>query len=149
LEEDLHDPEFRAEWERLAPARAVAIAVVGYRIDGPDRSALFLPDIDGWEEWDAAGVRLEDQLRSVDVAFLDATFFADGEVAGRDMSGFPHPRIRETLRRLAPLPAEERAKVRLIHLNHTNPALVAGTPQRLELEAAGLRVAEEGERFDL
>jgi DNA-binding XRE family transcriptional regulator len=33
LEEDLRDPEFRAEWERLAPARALAIRLVGYRID--------------------------------------------------------------------------------------------------------------------
>ncbi|MDA8016046.1 MAG: MBL fold metallo-hydrolase [Thermoanaerobaculia bacterium] len=131
------------------PHRQEFSEVVGFRVDGPERSALFLPDIDSWDDWDALGVRLEDQLRSVDIAFLDATFFADGEVPGRDMSGFPHPRIRDTMERLAPLPAEERAKVRLIHLNHTNPALVAGTPQRQELEAAGLRVAEEGEIFDL
>lgn len=31
LAKHLEDPEFRAEWERLALARAVAIAVVGYR----------------------------------------------------------------------------------------------------------------------
>ena len=133
----------------LVPHRQEYSEVAGFRIDGPTRSALFLPDIDGWDDWDAAGVRLEEQLASVDIAFLDATFFADGEVPGRDMSGFPHPRIRETIERLAPLPAQERAKVRLIHLNHTNPALVPGTPQRRELEAAGLRVADEGEEFDL
>ena len=28
LQEELHDPEFRAEWERTALARAVALAVV-------------------------------------------------------------------------------------------------------------------------
>ena len=33
LEEELRDPEFRAEWERLAPARAVAISLIGYRAD--------------------------------------------------------------------------------------------------------------------
>lgn len=33
LEEDLKDPEFRAEWERTALARAVAIEVLRYRID--------------------------------------------------------------------------------------------------------------------
>lgn len=31
LAKHLEDPEFRAEWERSALARAVAIAVVGYR----------------------------------------------------------------------------------------------------------------------
>jgi DNA-binding XRE family transcriptional regulator len=41
LEEHLHDPEFRAEWERLAPARAVAISLVAYRADhGLTQTAL-------------------------------------------------------------------------------------------------------------
>jgi transcriptional regulator with XRE-family HTH domain len=41
LEEELRDPEFRAIWERLAPARAVANRVVGYRIDhGLTQTAL-------------------------------------------------------------------------------------------------------------
>jgi transcriptional regulator with XRE-family HTH domain len=33
LERQLRDPEFRAEWERLAPARAVANSLIGYRLD--------------------------------------------------------------------------------------------------------------------
>jgi transcriptional regulator with XRE-family HTH domain len=33
LEEELQDPEFRAEWERLAPARAVANRLVAYRAE--------------------------------------------------------------------------------------------------------------------
>jgi transcriptional regulator with XRE-family HTH domain len=33
LQEELQDPEFRAEWERTALARAVALAVVRYRGD--------------------------------------------------------------------------------------------------------------------
>lgn len=41
LEEELQDPEFRAEWERLAPARAVALSVLGYRLDrGLTQTAL-------------------------------------------------------------------------------------------------------------
>jgi DNA-binding XRE family transcriptional regulator len=41
LEEELQDPEFRAEWERTAPARAVALSVLGYRIDhGLTQTAL-------------------------------------------------------------------------------------------------------------
>lgn len=32
LAEDLQDPEFRAEWERTAPARAVGIALSSYRV---------------------------------------------------------------------------------------------------------------------
>jgi transcriptional regulator with XRE-family HTH domain len=33
LERQLRDPEFRAEWERLAPARAVANRLIAYRAD--------------------------------------------------------------------------------------------------------------------
>jgi transcriptional regulator with XRE-family HTH domain len=41
LEEHLRDPEFRAEWERLAPARAVASSLVAYRADhGLTQTAL-------------------------------------------------------------------------------------------------------------
>ena len=41
LEEELRDPEFRAEWERRAPARAVANSLIGYRLDhGLTRTAL-------------------------------------------------------------------------------------------------------------
>jgi pyrroloquinoline quinone biosynthesis protein B len=133
----------------LVPHRQEYSEVVAFRIQGPNRAALFLPDIDRWSDWDAQGIRLEDQLRSVDIAFLDGTFFADGEIAGRDMSGFPHPRIQATLARLAPLPASERAKVHFIHLNHSNPALVADSPEAARVAQAGFKIASEGQLVPL
>jgi pyrroloquinoline quinone biosynthesis protein B len=133
----------------MVPHRQEFSEVVGFRIEGPGRKVLFIPDIDSWEQWDAAGTRIEDEIARVDVAYLDATFFANGEIPGRDMSGFPHPFIRHSIARFAKLPAKEKAKVRFIHLNHTNKALWPGTAERGELEAAGFRVAEEGERIDL
>ena len=71
------------------PHRQEFSEVIALRIDGPERSVLFLPDIDSWEEWDAWGTRIEDQLAGVDRAFLDGTFWANGEIPGRDMTGFP------------------------------------------------------------
>jgi pyrroloquinoline quinone biosynthesis protein B len=133
----------------LVPHRQEFSEVVAFRIDGPSRSALFLPDIDSWREWDAQGTRLEDVLSTVDIAYIDGTFFANGEIPGRDMSGFPHPFISHTIERLANLPASERAKVRFIHLNHTNPALHETSAARAAIHAAGMRVAEEGEFFPL
>jgi pyrroloquinoline quinone biosynthesis protein B len=133
----------------LVPHRQEYSEVVGFRIDGPNRAVLFLPDIDSWEEWDRWGVKLEDTLESVDVAYLDATFYAHCEIPGRDMSGFPHPFIAHTMTRLADLPESERAKVRFIHLNHTNPALGPDSQARREIERRGFRVAEEGERVEL
>jgi pyrroloquinoline quinone biosynthesis protein B len=131
------------------PHRQEYSEVVGYRIDGPSRSVLFIPDIDSWEEWDEAGTRIDAVLAAVDVAYVDGTFFADGEIPGRDMSGFPHPFITHSMKRLGGLTESERAKVRFIHLNHTNPALRAGSEARRAVEAAGFRVARELERVDL
>ena len=127
------------------PHRQEFSEVVGFRIEGPNRSVLFIPDIDSWGEWDAEGTRIEDEIARVDVAYLDATFYANGEIPGRDMSGFPHPFIAHSMARFASLPEAERAKVRFIHLNHTNPALWPESEARGTIEASGFRMAEEDE----
>jgi pyrroloquinoline quinone biosynthesis protein B len=117
-----------------------------YRIDGPQRSLLFLPDIDKWDRWE---VSLEDEIAAVDFALLDGSFFADGEIPGRSMAEIPHPFIFETLARLAPLPLEERAKVIFVHLNHTNPAADPGSAAARVVRDAGMSVGRELQRFDL
>lgn len=85
---------------------------VGFRIDGPRQSALFIPDIDRWEKWDRS---IRDLANTVDLAFLDGTFASPTEV-NRDIEEIPHPmmpRTRELLR-------GARAKLWFIHINHTN-----------------------------
>ncbi|MFQ5599671.1 MAG: MBL fold metallo-hydrolase [Candidatus Krumholzibacteriia bacterium] len=131
------------------PHRQEYSETVGLRIDGPSRSVLFLPDIDSWEELDATGTPIEERLADVDVAYLDGTFYANGEIPGRDMSGFPHPFMTHSMERFAPLAPDARQKIRFIHLNHTNPALMGDNQARRALEARGFRVAEEMERVDL
>ena len=133
----------------LVPHRQEYTEVVGFRIDGPNTSVLFIPDIDSWEEWDAAGTRIEDVLATVDVAYLDATFFDLGELPGRDMSGIPHPLIRHSMDRFAPLPDAEKSKVRFIHLNHTNPALRDTSAAFREIESRGFHRALEMEQLEL
>ena len=88
-------------------------------------------------------------LKDVDVAYLDGTFFANGELPGRDMSKIPHPFIAETMRRLKDQPDAVRAKVRFIHLNHTNPAHNPKSSATQQIRATGMRVAEQGERVNL
>lgn len=133
----------------LVPHRQEYTEVVGFRVESPRRSLLFIPDIDSWEEFDEMGIRIEDLITSVDVAYLDATFFANGEIPGRDMSAFPHPFITRSMDRFSSLPEDQRAKIRFIHLNHTNPALQPESEARLTIERNGFRVAEEMERLDL
>ena len=130
----------------LVPHRDEFSETVGFRIAGPRQKILWLPDIDKWERWKTP---LEKALAGVDVAYLDATFYADGELGGRDMSKIPHPFIAETMRRLKNQPAAMRAKVRFIHLNHTNPAHDPRSAAAKTIRAAGFRVAEQGERVKL
>lgn len=130
----------------LVPHRHEYSDTVGFRIEGPERSLLFIPDIDKWERWDRS---IEAEVADVDYALLDGTFFADGEIPGRAMADIPHPFIRETLGRFRGYPAAERAKVRFIHLNHTNPAAMPVGEARREIMAAGMAVAREGEVIGL
>ncbi|UCG50740.1 MAG: pyrroloquinoline quinone biosynthesis protein PqqB [Candidatus Latescibacterota bacterium] len=133
----------------LVPHRQEYSEVVGYRITGPNRSVIYIPDIDSWEEWDEMGTRIENVVAESDVCYLDGTFYADGEIPGRDMSGFPHPMIAHTMERLGSLPPADRAKVRFLHLNHTNPALRPESDARKTIEKNGFAVAEELERVEL
>jgi len=128
------------------PHRDEFSETLAYVIRGPRRTLLYLPDIDKWERWE---LRLEDVLARVDIALLDGTFFADGELPGRSMAEIPHPFIVETIERLREAPAALRAKVVFTHLNHTNPACDAWSEARARIEAAGMRVAREGERIEL
>jgi len=133
----------------LVPHRQEYAEVVGFRIEGPNRSALFIPDIDSWEEWDESGTRIESAIAAVDVAYIDGSFYANGEIPGRDMTGFPHPFIAHSMQRFRDLPDAEKAKVRFIHLNHTNPALLVDSEARKQIETSGFRVAAEGEKIEL
>jgi len=128
------------------PHRGEYTDTYAFLVRGPRRALLYLPDIDKWERWDQ---RIENWIAQVDVALLDGTFFGDGEVPGRAMSEIPHPFIAESLARFASLPATERSKILFTHLNHTNPAALADTPERRRIEAAGMSVAIEGQRIDL
>jgi pyrroloquinoline quinone biosynthesis protein B len=128
------------------PHRDEFSETVGYRIDGPERSALFIPDIDNWSQWDT---RLEELVTEVDYALLDATFYAEGELPGRDMSKVPHPLGVETMARLQHLPGDERRKVWFIHMNHTNPLLDSRSKESARVRSEGFNIAVEGLRLPL
>jgi pyrroloquinoline quinone biosynthesis protein B len=130
----------------LVPHRDEYTETVGYRIDWPNRSAIFIPDIDKWAMW---GSDIRDVVRGVDYALIDATFFRDGELGGRDMSKIRHPFVTESMDLLQGLSKEERARVIFIHMNHTNPLLIDGSPEQATVEKRGFRYAREGLRLEL
>ncbi|HVS01565.1 MAG TPA: MBL fold metallo-hydrolase [Thermoanaerobaculia bacterium] len=129
------------------PHRDELSDTVGLLIRGPRRTVLYVPDTDSWEAWHpplpavlaAAGV---------DVAILDGTFYSLGELPGRSVAQIGHPLMLDTAELLAAQVADG-LEVYLTHLNHSNPALTAGSPERQRLQALGLRVLAEGQRIDL
>lgn len=130
----------------LVPHRDEYSETVGYRIDGPNKSAIFIPDINKWSEWNTD---LAELLETVDYALIDATFYADGELPGRDMWKIPHPFVVESMDMLDGLGAEQRSKVWFIHLNHTNPLLDAESKETRHVKSMGYNIATEGIRLDL
>lgn len=130
----------------LVPHRDEYTETVGYRIQGPSHSALFIPDIDKWEKWDTS---IESLINRVDIAFLDGTFYEEGEIPERNMSDIPHPFIIESLAWFKNLDNSEKSKIHFIHLNHTNPALIPGSNAQKDVEEKGFRIAQEGKVFEL
>lgn len=130
----------------VVPHRDEYSETVGYRISGRNRSAVFIPDIDKWSKW---GVDIRDLVRDSDYALLDATFYQDGEIPGRDMSAVPHPFVTESMTLFESLTDEERQRIIFIHLNHTNPLLRDDSPERDLVRSRGFRVAHEGMRLEL
>ncbi len=128
------------------PHRDEFSETAGYQIEGPDRSLLFIPDIDKWHLWEK---NILAELNKNNYALLDGTFYENGEIPGRDMSEIPHPFISESMKTFQSLSPTERAKIHFIHFNHTNPVLLENSGARKSVLENGFGICEEGERFAL
>lgn len=102
------------------PHRDEFSETVGYKIIGPKKTALFIPDIDKWEKW---ALDISEVIAAVDYAFLDATFYDGVEINTRDISEIPHPFIIESMEKFKRLVPSEKKKIYFIHFNHTNPVI--------------------------
>lgn len=123
------------------PHRDEYSETVGYRIEGPSKRILYIPDIDKWSRWDRD---IRSLLTDCDMAFLDGTFFDGAELPGRDMREIPHPSVTESMELFEKLPDSLRSKVCFIHFNHTNPLLRPGSDAWRRVRSGGYGVAEEG-----
>jgi pyrroloquinoline quinone biosynthesis protein B len=127
------------------PHRDEFSETVGYKIITPNKTLIFIPDIDKWQKWNQS---LVDVVKANDILLLDGTFYQDGEIA-RPMSEVPHPFISETMDLLKTLPSTQKNKVRFIHLNHTNPVLQSKSKERKGLIKRGFGVVVVGDRIGL
>jgi pyrroloquinoline quinone biosynthesis protein B len=128
------------------PHRDEYTETVGYRIDGPEKTLIFIPDIDKWSKWNQD---IKQKLKNTDFALLDGTFYANGEIANRDMSEIPHPFITETMNLFKASSIIEKSKIHFIHLNHTNPALKESSDAFKEVNNQGYHITYEGQKFEL
>lgn len=130
----------------LVPHRDEYSETVGFRIKGPNKSALFIPDIDKWEKWDRNVI---EEIKQVDYAFLDATFFSGEEINNRDISHIPHPFVIESLEKFKELSISEKNKIIFIHFNHTNPLLDEGSRESNYVIQKGYNIGRIYDCFEM
>lgn len=111
---------------------------------GQQRSLLYLPDIDSWEEWARP---LTEVVQGVDFALLDGTFYDVAELPNRPRAEIPHPCVRDTMAHFDNHDNSIRSRVHFTHLNHSNPLWDPEFAARFE--ASGFRVARRGQQYDL
>jgi pyrroloquinoline quinone biosynthesis protein B len=130
----------------LVPHRDEYSETVGFRIEGPNQSVLFIPDINKWHVWKRD---ILEEIKNVDFAFVDATFYNNAEIPHRDMSEIPHPFVAESMELFKILSEVDKAKVQFIHLNHTNPLLDMKSPEYHQVVRQGYQIARFGQRISL
>ena len=91
---------------------------------------------------------MRERFARADALLFDGTLFTDdemlrtrtGEKTGRRMGHIPIDGTDGTLQALQDVTAQRI----FIHINNTNPMLIADSPERAKVEAAGWQVAEDG-----
>jgi len=117
-------------------------ANVGIEVRSGNKRLVYVPGV-------AAVTRgLKRRLARANVIFFDGTLFTDDEMirtgtgskTGRRMGHMPIEGADGALAALADVSARRV----FIHINNTNPILIAGSPERQKVEAAGWEIAEDG-----
>ncbi len=127
----------------IVPHRDEFSETVGFIISGKNKRILFIPDIDKWAKWQRD---IREEVKNVDIALLDGTFYKNGEIPNRDMREIPHPFMEETLNLFQN--SAEKSKIRFIHFNHTNPIL-RQTAERQAVLKQGFGVCKEDDIMGL
>ena len=127
----------------VVPHRDEYSETAGFKIITDNKKYLFIPDINKWEQWNRS---ILDEVKTADVALLDATFFDDTELPGRNISEVPHPFVSETMNLFKNESKDTRSKIHFIHINHTNP-LLWDTQKQNEVKQAGFNIANQGQEL--
>ncbi|GGG51542.1 hypothetical protein GCM10011414_21400 [Croceivirga lutea] len=130
----------------LVPHRDEFSETIGYKVYGPNKTVLFIPDIDKWAKWESSIV---EEIKKVDYAFIDATFYSGEEINNRAISEIPHPFVIESMELFKELSKVEKSKIYFTHFNHTNPLLNKQSKAYQEVLMEGYKLATYGLRIKL
>jgi pyrroloquinoline quinone biosynthesis protein B len=119
---------------------------LGFQIIGPHKKLLYIPDIQKWNVWTRS---IQEEVKKVDYALLDGTFFSPDELPGRDLTKIGHPFIQDSMRILQKVVEEGKPQIHFTHLNHSNLALNPEGTARKEIEKMGFGLASDGMEFRL
>ncbi len=140
-------PLFLEEGSGMQPVLADETTVAAMICDGVNR-ALYIPGCAAITP-DLAG-----RITGADVVFFDGTMWRDDEMiiagigtkTGQRMGHMSLSGPNGAIATLAPLSIGQRF---LLHINNSNPVLLADSPERAEAEAAGWTVCHDGMRITL
>ena len=125
----------------LVPHRDELTETVGFKITGPNKTVVFIPDVDIWNE------NIIKIVRAADVALIDGTFFNENELSDRDLNEVRHPLIEESVNLFNQHPQKD--KIHFIHFNHTNPVLKPDSKEHIKVIQSGFQIAREKQIIEL
>ncbi|MBM4107373.1 MAG: MBL fold metallo-hydrolase [Phycisphaerae bacterium] len=131
------------------PHRDELSDTVGFRITGPARTALYIPDTEPWRNWREPFPDPITLFEGVDVAILDATFYSPGELPGRNIAAIGHPLMTETMDLLESRVRAGALTVYFTHLNHSNPVLDPAGEEARAVESRGFMILRDGQEIPL
>src|ERR1700757_2522567 len=131
-----------AEIDQVAGLLSLRAANVGVEISARNARLVYIPGAA------AVTAAMMERIKRADVVFFDGTLFRDDEMiasgtgakTGRRMGHMP---IDGEDGSLAVLEGVAGRRV-YVHVNNTNPILIEGSPERVEVERKGWEVAEDG-----
>ena len=136
----------------LVPHRGELSDTHAFIIRGDNKSLLYLPDHDSWDEtlslYGMNTIREWLASLNVDIALLDGTFWSADELSSRNQENVPHPPIKQTLELLG-YKQQGDPEIIFFHLNHTNPVYDRWSEEHSQVVEMGWRVANQGMRFTL
>ena len=136
----------------LVPHRGELSDTHAFIIRGDNKSLLYLPDHDSWDETlSLYGMNtIREWLASLqaDIALIDGTFWSYNELSERSQQVYSHPPIKQTIGMLG-YKQQGDPDIIFFHLNHTNPVYDEWSEEHTKVVEMGWSIAKQGMRFKI